>query len=100
MTPATPGIAICGARQCGAPGAALFIAIFSVPSVREPEVFADLILRIHTLKTPGVALNYVNPWRLRKRARSLPAAGLLVARRPPNPAVPQPSGRNWPCGGA
>lgn len=100
MTPAAPGIAICGARQCGAPGAALFIAIFSAPSVREPEVFADLILRIHALKTPGVALNYVNPWRLRKRARSLPAAGLLVARRPPNPAVPQPSGRNWPCGGA
>lgn len=58
--------------------AALFIAIFSARNVREPEVFADLILYIHTLKTL-VALNHVNLQRLPNWARSLPITGFLVA---------------------
>ena len=64
--------------------AALFIVIFSTHNVREPEVFADLILYIHTLKTLVVVLNYVNLRRLQNWARSLPSTRFLVALHPPN----------------
>lgn len=78
--------------------AALFIAILSARDVREPEVFADLIPYIHTLKTL-VALNYVNLQRLQNWARSLPRTGFLVALHLPNCSVSQHSRGNWPRGG-
>lgn len=51
---------------------AFFIEIFSTCNAREPEVFADLILHIHTIEISSVVLNYVNLQRLQNWARSLP----------------------------
>lgn len=66
-----------------------FYSDFLNCSARDPEVFADLILHIHTTEISSVVLCYANLQRLKNWARGLPRIVFLEHLHSPNCFVSQ-----------